>query len=137
VPPFQYQQLETPGIHTVLNSFDVMGGSHTFTAIWAPAKFRDQNPVLYKAFVAALKEATDIVNKDKRAAAALWIEDSKSKLPLDMVAKIVADPQVRWTLVPENTMKYADFMASVGTLKAKAASWKDYFFPEIYDVNGS
>ena len=30
VPPFQYQQLEDPAVHTVLNSFDVMGGSHTF-----------------------------------------------------------------------------------------------------------
>ncbi len=137
VPPFQYQQLEDPAVHTVLNSFDVMGGSHTFTAIWAPAKFRDQNPVLYKAFVAALKEATEIVNKDKRAAAALWIEDSKSKLPLDMVAKLVDGKQVRWTMVPEHTMKYADFMASVGTLKVKASSWKDYFFPEIYDEKGS
>jgi NitT/TauT family transport system substrate-binding protein len=137
VPPFQNQQLESSDVHTVLNSFDVMGGSHTFTAVWAPAKFRDGNPVLYKALIAALKEATDIVNKDKRAAAALWIEDSKSKLALDMVATIVAGPQVQWTLVPENTMKYADFMSSVGTLKVKPASWKDYFFPEIYDVNGS
>jgi NitT/TauT family transport system substrate-binding protein len=34
VPPFQYQQLEDKSVHTVLNSFDVMGGSHTFTAIW-------------------------------------------------------------------------------------------------------
>ena len=49
VPPFQYQQLEDPAVHTVLNSFDVMGGSHTFTAVWAPAKFRNGNPVLYKA----------------------------------------------------------------------------------------
>jgi len=137
VPPFQNQQLEQPDVHTVLNSFDVMGGSHTFTAVWAPAKFREQNPVLYKAFLEALKEATEIVNKDKRAAAALWIEDSKSKLPLDMVAKIVAAPQVTWTLVPEHTMKYADFMSGVGTLKVKATNWKDYFFPEIYDVNGS
>ena len=137
VPPFQYMQLEDPKIHTVLNSFDVMGGSHTFTAIWTSAKFRDSNPVLYKAFVAALKEATEIVNKDKRAAAALWIEDSKSKLPLDTAAKIVSGAQVHWTMVPENTMKFADFMAGVGRLKAKPASWKDYFFPEIYDVNGS
>jgi len=137
VPPFQYQQLENSTVHTVLNSFDVMGGSHTFTVAWTTAKFRDGNPVLYKALVAALKEATDIVNKDKRAAAALWIEDSKSKLPLDMVGKIVAGPQVRWTLTPENTMKYADFMAEVGTLKAKPASWKDYFFPEIHDAKGS
>ena len=137
VPPFQYQQLENPAIHTVLNSFDVMGGSHTFTVAWTTAKFRDGNPVLYKALIAALKEATDIVNKDKQAAAALWIEDSKSKLPLEMVSKLVAGPQVRWTMTPENTMKYADFMAEVGTLKTKAASWKDYFFPEVYDEKGS
>jgi len=137
VPPFQYQQLEDPAVHTVLNSFDVMGGSHTFTVAWTSAKFRDGNPVLYKALAAALREATVIVNKDKTAAAALWIEDSKSKLPLDMVGKLVAGPQVRWTLTPENTMKYAEFMAEVGTLKTKASSWKDYFFPEIYDEKGS
>jgi NitT/TauT family transport system substrate-binding protein len=137
VPPFQYQQLDSPDIHTVLNSFDVMGGSHTFTAAWTSAKFRDGNPVLYKALIAALKEATEIVNKDKRAAAALWIEDARSKLPLDMVGRIVAGPQVHWTLTPENTMKYADFMSSVGTLKVKPADWKDYFFPEIYDAKGS
>jgi NitT/TauT family transport system substrate-binding protein len=137
VPPFQYQQLEQAGIHTVVNSFDVMGGSHSFTVAWTSAKFRDRNPVLYKALVAALSEATDIVNKDKKAAGALWIEDSKSKLPLDMVAKIVAGPQVRWTLTPESTMKFADFMAEVGTLKNKPSSWKDYFFPEIYDLKGS
>jgi len=137
VPPFQYQQLENPAVHTVLNSFDLMGGSHTFTVAWTAAKFRDGNPALYKALVAALKEATDIVNKDKPAAAALWIEDSKSKLPLDMVGKLVAGPQVRWTMTPESTMKYADFMAEVGTIKAKPSSWKDYFFPEIYDAKGS
>jgi NitT/TauT family transport system substrate-binding protein len=93
--------------------------------------------VLYRAVVAALKEATRIVNTDKTAAAALWIEDSKSKLPLDMVGRLVAGSQVRWTMAPENTMKYADFMAEVGTLKTKASAWKDYFFPEIYDENGS
>ncbi len=111
VPPFQNQQLAQPGIHTVLNSFDVLGGSHSFT-------------------VACL-------NADKRAAAALWIEDAKSKLPLDMVEAILAGPQVKWTLTPENTMKYADFMAEVGSIKAKPDSWRDLFFPEIHDLPGS
>jgi len=137
VPPFQYQQLENPAIHTVLNSFDVMDGPHSFTVAWTSAKFRDKNPVLYKALIAALNEATDIVNKDKVAASALWIADSKSKLAPEMVAKIVAGPQVKWTTTPEATMKYADFMTAVGTLKVKAASWKDYFFPEVYDLKGS
>jgi NitT/TauT family transport system substrate-binding protein len=137
VPPFQQQQLEKPGIHTVLNSFDVMEGPHSFTVAWTSARFREQNPTLYKALVAALKEATDTVNADKRAAAALWIEDSKSKLPLDMVAQVVAGAQVRWTMAPENTMKFATFMAGVGTLKSVPQSWRDYFFPEIHDADGS
>src|SRR5665647_567984 len=48
-------------VQTVLNSFDVMGGSHSFTVAWTSAKFRDKNPALYKALIAALREATDIV----------------------------------------------------------------------------
>lgn len=137
VPPFQNQQLAQPGIHTVLNSFDVLGGSHSFTVAWLSRRFHDQNPKLYKALVDALAEATAILNADKRAAAALWIEDSKSKLPLDMVHAILAGPQVKWTLTPEHTMKYADFMAAVGSIKVKPDSWKDLFFPEIHDLPGS
>jgi len=119
VPPFQQQQLEKPGIHTVLNSYDVMDGPHSFTVAWTSARFREQNPVLYKALLAAMNEATDIVNRDRRAAAALWIEDSRSKLPLDFVDKVVSGPQVRWTLVPENTIKFARFMQSTGMIKTE------------------
>jgi NitT/TauT family transport system substrate-binding protein len=137
VPPFQQQQLEKPGIHTVLNSYDVMDGPHSFTVAWTSARYREQNPLLYKALLAALEEATDIVNRDRRAAAALWIEDSKSKLPLDFVDKVVSGPQVRWTMVPENTMRFARFMQSTGMLKVAPASWQDYFFPEAHALNGS
>jgi NitT/TauT family transport system substrate-binding protein len=137
VPPFQYQQLEDHNIHTVLNSFDVLGGSHSFTVAWTSKKFHDENPKLYKALMGALEEATKILNADKRAAAKLWIEDSKSKLPLDMVYKILSGPQVHWTMTPEHTMKYATFMHKVGTIKAMPASWKDMFFPEAHDLKGS
>lgn len=137
VPPYQQQQLQHPGIRTVLNSFDVMDGPHTFTVAWTSARFRERNPVLYKALLAALRDATAIVNQDRRAAAALWIEDVHSKLALDFAAGVVSGPQVRWTMVPENTMKFATFMHGVGSLKSAPASWKDYFFPEIHDVSGS
>jgi NitT/TauT family transport system substrate-binding protein len=115
----------------------VMDGSHTFTAAWTSAKFRDGNPVLYKALVAALKEATERVDKDRKAAAGYWIEDVKSKLPLEKVTEIVSGPQVKWTMAPEKAMKFADFMHSVGTLKEAPKSWKDLFFPEVHDLNGS
>jgi NitT/TauT family transport system substrate-binding protein len=121
----------------VLNSFDVLGGSHSFTVAWLSRQFHDQNPKLYKALIDALAEATTILNADKRAAAALWIEDSKSKLPLDMVNEILAGKQVTWTLTPENTMKFADFMAEVGSIKTRPANWRDLFFPEIHGLPGS
>lgn len=138
VPPFQYQQLEKPGIRTILNSFDAMGGPHTFTVIWTSKKFRDANPKTYGAVLAALQEATEILNKDRRAAAQIWAESTKSKLTGEwLYDKILASPQVQYTLVPQNTMKYADFMNKVGTIKKKPVTWKDLFFPEIHDRAGS
>ena len=137
VPPFQQQQLEKPGIRTILNSFDVMDGPHTFTVAWTSARFREKNPVLYKALFAALKEATEIVDKDRKKAATYWIEDVKSKMPIEKVTAVISGPQVRWTMAPENAMKFAAFMHSVGSLKTVPKSWKDLFFPEVHDLSGS
>jgi NitT/TauT family transport system substrate-binding protein len=137
VPPFQQQQLERPGIRTILNSYDVMDGPHSFTVAWTTARFREKNPVLYKALFAALKEATGIVDKDRQRAAGYWIEDVKSKMPLDRVTAVISGPQVKWTMAPQNAMKFATFMASVGSLKEAPKSWKDLFFPEVHDLPGS
>ena len=137
VPPFQYQQLEKEGIRTVLNSYDVFGGPHTFTLAWTSSQFRDKNPALYKALVAAFEEATQILNKDVKPAAQYWIDNVKSKLSLDKVAAIASGAQVKWTMVPENTMKYAEFMHSVGSIKTMPASWKDLFFAEVHGLPGS
>jgi ABC-type nitrate/sulfonate/bicarbonate transport system substrate-binding protein len=137
VPPFQYQQLEKDGIRTVLNSYDVFGGPHTFTLAWTSSQFRDKNPALYKALVAAFEEATQMLNKDVKPAAQYWIDNVKSKLSLDKVAAIASGTQVKWTMVPENTMKYAEFMHSVGSIKTMPATWKDLFFAEVHGLPGS
>ena len=54
-----------------------------------------------------------------------------------MAAKIVGGKQVHWTMAPENTMKYRRLHVERRPLKVKAESWKDYFFPDIYDLKGS
>jgi NitT/TauT family transport system substrate-binding protein len=136
-PPFQYQQLKQPGIHTVLNSNDILGGTTTFNVVWTTDKFRTENPKLYDAFVKALDEATAVINGDKRAAAEAYLRISKDK---DSVADILAmlnDPAIVFTTTPQNVMKYADFMAKVGAIKVKPDSWKELFFPNIYGAPGS
>ena len=57
----------------------------------------------------------------------------KQKASIDEIVKILEDPDSRFSTVPNGTMKYADFMARVGTIKAKPASWKELFFPVIHE----
>ncbi|HEX6792234.1 MAG TPA: ABC transporter substrate-binding protein [Casimicrobiaceae bacterium] len=136
-PPYEYQELADPKVHTVLNSYDVAGGPTTFTVLWCTGKFRDENPKTYAAVLAAFKEATDIVNRDKRAAAALYVEMEHPKLTVDQVYKMLTSPGVDYTLTPSGVMKYADFMYAHGLIKVKPTSWKDVFFPEVHDLPGS
>ena len=136
-PPFQYQELEKPGIHTVLNSYDVMGGATTFVVVWATSRFREANPKIYMAFLNALKESVDFVNQDKRRAAEIYVKASNSKEPVEAILKMLNDPEIEYTMTPKNVMKYADFLYKIGSIKDKPASWKDLFMPEIHGLLGS
>lgn len=136
-PPFQYQQLEKPGIRTVVNSYEVLGGPATFNVVWTTGKFRNDNPKLYDAFVKALEEATAIINRDKKAAAEAYLRISKDKDTVADILKMLNDPLIVYTQTPQNTMKYADFMARVGSIKVKPDSWKDMFFPNAHALPGS
>ncbi len=136
-PPYEFQELEDPSVHRVFSSYDILGGPHTFNNVWATSKFHKNNPKTYAAVFAALNEAMDIINKDKRAAAELYVKATRSKLSVDFVYKIITDPSIEFTTVPLNTMKFAKFMYKIGAIKIMPKSWKDMFFPEIYDKQGS
>ena len=136
-PPFQYQQLKNPAIHTVLNSYDVLGGPATFNVVWTTSKFKSENPKLYDAFVKALDEATALINKDKHWAAEAYLRMSKDKASLKEIEDMLNDPAIVFTTTPQNVMKYVDFMAKIGSIKTRADSWKDLFFPNAHNLPGS
>ena len=136
-PPFQYTQLNNPTVTRVLNSYDVLGGPTTFNLVWAREDFRTKNPKTYAAFRDALAEAVKRINADKPAAAKIYIEANKSKDDPAFILKMLNDPEIVFTLEPQNTMAYATFMHKVGALKNKAESWKDYLFPEAAAGKGS
>ena len=124
-PPFQYQALEKPGVRRILNSYDISGGPATFLVAWATSKFRDENPRTYQAFFNAFKEAADFINANKRAAAEIYVKETKDKSGVEAIEKMLNDPEIRITMTPEQTLPIANFMSKTGTLKGKAASWKD------------
>lgn len=128
--PLDQRELKSPGVRTIMNSDDVMGGSTTFTMISTTQKFHDQNPKVYAAFVAALKEAQEMIMKDKPGAVKVLLESmggANAGSAEDMMA-ILNDPTTKYTIKSENVMKYATFMNSIGSLKNKPATIDELFF---------
>ncbi len=137
LPPYQYEELKIPGVHIVLNSIDVTGGPASNGVTFATTKFHDANPKIMAAFLAAMTQAEDTIKNNRRHAAELYLKDTKEKLTVDELVKIMSDPNFVYSTAPQQSMKFADAMYRGGTIKNKPASWKDYFFPEVYNLKGS
>lgn len=135
--PFQFQQKKTPGVRKILSSYDVLGGPASNTVAFTTKKFRDANPKAYAAYAAALQEATEIINRDKRAAAEAYKRITGTKESIDELAAMLSDPQVEMTMVPHQTFKMASFMHRIGRIKNAPASWKDLFFENVHGLPGS
>jgi len=136
-PPFSELETRHPGIHTVVHSYKLMEGMTTSTLAWTTGRFHDENPKVYQAFVAALKDAVTIIDKDKRAAADLYLRMTKGKESVETMESILSDPDIQYTLTPMKVLDYATFMHKVGSIKVQPSSWADMFFPEIHDLKGS
>lgn len=136
-PPFQYKELQDKAVHTVLSSFDVLGGPATFNVVWTTSKFRKDNPKVYQAFTTALDEAIKWIEANKQEAAELYLKSSGSSDPVEFIHNIVTDPKVEYTMQPKNTTKYSDFLHDVGAIDKKPDSWKDMFFDNVHELSGS
>jgi NitT/TauT family transport system substrate-binding protein len=137
-PPFQEQELAgNPNAHIVLNSYDVLGGPSSATVLYATEKFRNENPKTYRAFTAALAEAAQYVAKNPEGAADTYLRVSKSKVDRELLLKIIKNPQVNFSVAPQNTYGLAQFLYRVGAIKKQPASWRDYFFDDPVIAAGS
>ncbi|MBY0380502.1 MAG: ABC transporter substrate-binding protein [Xanthobacteraceae bacterium] len=135
--PFQEQELKDPRAHLVLNSYDVLGGPHTFNSVWATTKFVESNPKVMKAFLGALEEAMADIKADPAKAAAIWVKAENSKVSVPDAEKIIRDPVNEWTTTPKKVLSYLDYMNRAGLVSAKTSDWKDIYFDGIHKANGS
>lgn len=135
--PFQDMELKDPKAHRVLNSYDVLGGPHTFNSVWATSKFVESNPKVMKAFLDALEEAMANIKADPAKAADIWVKAENSKISVADAEKIIRDPVNEWTTTPKKVLTYLDYMNRAGLVSAKTKDWKDIYFPGIHKANGS
>lgn len=136
-PPFQYLEIDA-GNHVVINSKDIIGGPLAQATFFTTTTFAEANPVLIKAVREAATEAIDRIKKDPRAALVAYKQVSGDKTELDVLAKILEQPDMmEFRTDPQGTMKFATHLHKIGTLKTMPKAWTDYFLPESADLNGN
>lgn len=136
-PPFQYEQLKAAGIHKVFDSYQAVGGTHTFTLMWTSEKWAKANPTLFKGVVGALEEAVSFINAKPQEAARLYAATEKTRLTPEQVLEIMRAEGIKYTITPTGLMKFAAFMQKEGLIKKVPSSWKEYAFEHLYGVPGN
>jgi NitT/TauT family transport system substrate-binding protein len=134
--PFQYQQLEQPGIRKLLSSYDSTDGPNTFSVIAATSAWRDVNPKTYRAVLDAILEANEFIAAHPRETAELFVKLENVKLPVVFIEKLIADPEFSYDPAPQNVLKIHAFMHKVGALKTMPKAWQELFFPEAHGLKG-
>jgi NitT/TauT family transport system substrate-binding protein len=137
VPPFVAQELADQRIHTVTDSYRVLGGPHSQNLVSARKAFHDANPRTITAFLAALEEADAFIQRDPRAAAAVYLKASGSKEKVPDILAQIKDPRLSYTTTPHQVQRIADFMYRTGTVKTRLGQWQDLFFPELHNRPGN
>lgn len=137
-PPFSEQILAAnPNAHIVLNSYEVLGGPSSATLLYATEKFKNDNPKTYAAFLGALKEAAEFVEKNPEAAADIFIKQTDSKTPRELILEIIKNPEVEFKVEPQNTLLLGEFLHRVGAIKNQPKVLSDYFFETPETASGS
>ena len=138
IVPFSVIEEESGKVHRVMTSDDYMTPGSSGTVMYASARFHDPNPKLYAAVAAAFEEAIKFIAQDPKAAAEVYVGHEPQKRPLSWVEDIIRDPkQITYSSTPRGIKEHADFMFKLGTLKNQPTSWKDMFWDNVWDRDGS
>lgn len=133
--PYYLLELQDPKIHTVTTDGKIYGRSPTSTAIWTTTRFHDRNPRLCAAVLASLEQADAFIKAHPAEAARIFIKIDHANFPPELVEKALAD--LSYGTAPEGIQLQAEFMHHVGAIKQAPKSWKELFFDDVENREGS
>ena len=136
--PFSQMEAESGKAHLVMTSDAYLAPNASGVVMYASARFHDPNPKLYAATVAAFEEAFDIIKRDPHLATQIYIAREPQKRDAAWIEAMITNPkQITFSSTPRGTKDHADFMHAIGTLKNQPESWKDLFWENETEKDGS
>lgn len=137
VPPFSYRELKQPGFHSVLDTYQVVGGPSSTNVLYTTTRFQKANPKVTLAVLNALDEAQKYITENKQKAAQIYLNITKDTDSVEDIVNMLSDPKVEYNLTPQGLMAFADFMHQIGTIKTKPASWQELFVDQVHNLSGN
>jgi NitT/TauT family transport system substrate-binding protein len=135
--PYADDERADPAIHRVMDSFDIIG-QHNVGVVVTTAQFRDANPELCAAVVAAITEADAFIKTHRGAAAEIYVKSNQGQgFEIEDLTDMLSDPDTGFAPEPSGILRLTGFMHQIGRVKHSPDSWQQLFFPEIYKLPGS
>lgn len=136
VQPYSYIEANTKGIHTVLNSYDVLGGVHTTTVMYSTTKFLKENPKAYDAFLAAFKQTMAYIHENPENAIRIYLDATHEKMTPKEALNMIDSARIQFSMNPQKFGSFAAFMHRVGSVKTAPKSWRDFFYEDGRSLSG-
>jgi NitT/TauT family transport system substrate-binding protein len=106
--PYLEQELAQEGFHLLLDGKEAFGQEFSFIIGATTRSFHDDHPKAYQAFVEAVAEAVDYINKNPREAAALLTK--YYEMDEESIYQYLTDPEAEFTIVAKGMKRFAEFM---------------------------
>ncbi len=138
-PPFHYYEMrDVPGAHVVTNSVEIIGGQSTQGQFFTTTKFADANPKWVASVFAAAEEAKAMIAADPEKSVEAYREINNDKTETATLVDLIKTPAMSdWSLFPQGTMKFAEHLNRIGTMKTMPTSFKDYYLPMVHGMAGN
>ncbi|RJG40523.1 ABC transporter substrate-binding protein [Mesorhizobium sp. DCY119] len=135
--PFAEVLARAPNVHVIGTSVDYNPKDMTNGVTAGLSSFVTENPLVIKAFLAALEEANSFIRQDIEKTAEIYFAAEPSKVSDDQKIEIIRNNANEYTTVPNGVVETASFISALGQLKTVPAKWQDVFFAPINEGEGS
>jgi len=133
-PPYNFEELKTPGIKMVVDGEDAFGTEFTFLVAVASNDLFENNPKAYAAFVLGIAEAAEFINEHPEEAAAILAPSFK--LDEATTLEYLTWPGMNYVTTPLGLMGFSDFMLEAGYISKVPESLGDIAFPNVLAAVG-
>jgi NitT/TauT family transport system substrate-binding protein len=138
VAPYSTRELKDRNVRQIADTNSIIGGPMSLNLTFMTQKFHDENPVICRAFLAALSEAMELIKRDPGRAAEIYLASDKAAgADQATVEAVLKDLKSAFTVAPHGVGVFTSFLYRAGIVKHDPSKWNDLFFEEANALQGN